>query len=117
MFNPGGSVTIGAANGGKVYAINTLGTSPVQVIGSNFARRSITFHNPSPSIDAFVAPVVIQTTGSDVAFTPSTSALGGCIRVMAGGGTLVITGECTGAWQAFSASGSGNPLTILDSNT
>ena len=75
------------------------------------------FHNPGPN-DIFVAPSYVQTTGSNVALAPSNAALGGCFRVYGNGGTLVIEGECQGAYQAFAATGAGatNPLTVMDSN-
>jgi hypothetical protein len=48
--------------------------------------------------------------------TPTVSSLGGCFRVFGNGGTFSIQGEIQGAWIAFSASASNNPLTILDTN-
>ena len=107
--------TVSAAAGGYTYAINNLSTTPQQILGINPARVSITVHNPG-MIDAFFAPATVQNTGSDVALVPTTAALGGCYRVFANGGTLVLTGECQKAWQAFSASSSGNPLTVEVSN-
>lgn len=107
--------TTSSAGGGRTYAFNNLTTTPQQVLGANPQRQSITVHNPG-TIDAFIAPAFIQNNGSDVALVPSPSALGGCYRVYANGGTLTITGECQKAYQAFSASATGNPLTITDSN-
>jgi len=107
--------TINSASGGRVYAYNIISSSPLQVVGQNASRQSITFHNPG-SVDIFVAPTMVQNSGSDVALSPTPSNLGGCLRVPANGGTLVITGECQKPWQAFSASGSGNPLTVVDTN-
>ena len=60
-------------------------------------------------------PVTYES-GSQVTLTPSTSTLGGCFRVYANGGQLTLGGECQGQWQAFSASASSNPLTVVDSN-
>lgn len=107
--------TISLASGGRVYAYNNLDTTPEQVAGPNPARQSITFHNPG-TIDIFVAPSVVQNGGSDSPLSPTTAALGGCFRVYANGGTLVLTGEVQKPWQAFSASASGNALTVMDSN-
>lgn len=107
--------TVSYASGGYTYAINNLGTSPQAVLGINPARRRITVHNPG-TVDAFFAPAFVQNTGSDVALVPSPSALGGCYRIYANGGSLVIEGECQKAWQAFSATGSNNPLTVEVSN-
>ena len=107
--------TVSAAAGGYTYAINNLNTTPQQILGINPQRVSITVHNPG-TIDAFFAPATVQNTGSDVALVPSTGALGGCYRIFANGGTLILTGECQKAWQAFSASASGNPLTVEVSN-
>ena len=107
--------TVNSASGGRVYAFNNLTTAPQQVVGQNPSRQKITFHNPG-TVDLFVAPATVQNSGSDVALAPTTAALGGCIRIYANGGTLSITGECQKPWQAFAASGSGNPLTVVDSN-
>ena len=107
--------TLSLASGGKIYAYNALTTTPTQVAPANAARQKITFHNPG-AVDIFIAPAYVQNTGSDVALTPTTGALGGCFRVYANGGVLVISGECQKPWQAFAASGTGNPLTVDDSN-
>lgn len=107
--------TVGSASGGRTYAFNNLTTAPVQVIGANAQRQKITFHNPG-AVDIFVAPLYVQTTGSDVQLVPSPTSLGGCFRVYANGGSLEITGECQKPYQAFSATGSGNPLTVVDTN-
>ena len=115
---PGGSGTVSGASGGKIYAFNNISESGlVTVAPALTSRRKITFHNPGPN-DIYVAPALVQTTGSSVAFTPSNSALGGCFRVYGNGGTLVIEGECQGAFQAFALTGAGssNPLTVMDSN-
>jgi hypothetical protein len=107
--------TVGPASGGYVYAFNNLSTTPQPILGQNPARRWITFHNPG-TIDAFVAPAFVQNTGVDVALVPSTAALGGCFRIFADGGSLTVTGEVQKPWQAFSASASSNPLTVMVSS-
>lgn len=115
---PGGSGTVSGASGGKIYAFNNISESGlVTVAPALTSRRKITFHNPGPN-DIYVAPALVQTTGSSVAFTPSNAALGGCFRVYGNGGTLAIEGECQGAWQAFAVTGAGasNPLTVFDTN-
>jgi hypothetical protein len=106
---------VGPTSGGKVYAYNNLSTTPQAVAPANVARVSLTFHNPG-TVDIFIAPQFSVETGSQVALVPTTSALGGCFRVYANGGQLVITGECQGQWQALAASATGNPLTVVDSN-
>lgn len=103
--------TVSAASGGYTYAINNLSTTPQNILPVDPQRYLITVHNPG-AVDAFFAPVSAQNTGADVALAPTPSALGGCYRIFANGGTLVISGECQKAWQALSASGSGNPLTV-----
>lgn len=108
---PGSPLAFSAANGGKVWPINTLGTSPIPVIGGNPSRQSITFHNPG-TINVYVA-MVSNAVGA--VLTPSLAALGGTFVVFPGG-FLIITGECQLAWQAFSASGSNNPITVMESN-
>lgn len=112
---PGSPLAFSAASGGKVSSYNNLTTTPQSVASANVSRQKILFHNPG-TIDLYVAPALVQTTGSNVALSPTTSALGGCFIVYANGGTLVIEGECQGAWQAFSASGSGNAIRVMDSN-
>lgn len=109
--NVGSPGTIGPASGGSVFAFNNISTAPTQVIGSDPQRQSISFYNPG-TISIYVAPTTVQTNGSDVPLTPSPSALGGCFIVPSGGGSITITGECQKPWQAFSASGSSNSLTI-----
>lgn len=111
----GSSPSVGPTSGGKVYAFNNLSTTPATIIAANPARVSVTFHNPG-SVDAFIFPTFVQNTGSSLALTPSTGALGGCLRLFANGGQITMTGECQGPWRAFSASGSSNPLTVIDSN-
>lgn len=112
----GASPSVGPTSGGKCYAYNNLTTTPVQVAPANPSRTQITFSNPG-TIDAFIAPATsMNSSGQAVTLTPSTTALGGCLRVFAGG-TLTVIGECQTAWQAFSATGTGNPLTVLDNNT
>lgn len=107
----GGSNTISAASGGKVTPINTLSTAPAQVIGGNPARQSITFMNPG-TVTIYVAPAI---TATGATLTPSLGALGGCFAIVALG-MITITGECQTAWQAFSASGVSQPLTVMESN-
>lgn len=113
--NPGSPLTIGGGSGNKIYGFNNITTATAQVVAGNSSRQSITFHNPG-DVDIFIAPLAVINTGSQVNFTPTTSALGGTFRVFANGGALTVTGECQCAWQAFSASGSGKPLTIMESN-
>ena len=105
---------IGPTSGGKVYAYNNLTVTPGQVAPANVNRTGITFHNPG-TIAAYIAPALAQTSGASVALTPAVGSIGGCF-LLGPGGMLTINGECSGAWQAFSASGSGNPLTVMESN-
>lgn len=107
----GAPAAISAASGGYTYAINNLSPTPQTVLGVDSGRQSIVCHNPG-NVDAFIAPLFVQNTGSDVALAPTTLALGGCYRIYGNGGTLTLTGEVQKGWQIFSASGSGNPLTV-----
>lgn len=107
--------TISIAGGQYILEFNAIDQTPLAVLGFNPARQRITFHNPG-TIDIFVAPGIVQNTGSDVALVPSPTALGGCFLVYANGGTLTVEGECQKSWQAFSRTGSGNPLTVMVSN-
>lgn len=115
---PGSPLAFSAASGGKVYDYYTIAeASVITVAPANPSRQKITFHNPGIS-DIFIAPIYVQGSGTDTVLVPSNTALGGCFRLYGNGGTLVIDGECQGAWQAFSVTGSGsaNPLTVMDSN-
>jgi len=109
----GGSDVISGASGGKVWAFNNItNIALVAVLAINPSRQSITFHNPGTS-DIFVAPAI---TASGAALAPSNAALGGAFRVYANGGTLFVSGECQGAWNAFASAGTTNPLTVMESN-
>lgn len=121
----GAPAVVSSASGGKVYGYNNINeTTGTIVAPANPSRRTVTFHNPG-SNDIFIAPQYVQnvlgtapTNPSNVALTLSNAALGGSRRVYGNGGTLTITGECQGAWQALAVTGAGttNPLTVEDSN-
>lgn len=108
------------ASGGKVYAYNTItNTANTTVAPANPSRTKVRFHNPG-TVDIFISPLVAFTSAAaatPTTLTPTTGALGGTSRVFANGGTLDISGECQGAWQALAASGGAvNSLTVIDSN-
>lgn len=126
----GGWNAVGPTSGGKVYAFNNLGTAAQVVAPSNSKRTSISFDNPG-SVDIVVFPTNVQALNpswtsatsldgnssiSNAALSPTTILLGGGYRIYANGGTKTIVGECQGAWQALAISGSGNALTVTDSN-
>lgn len=114
---PGGPLAFSAASGGKIHAYNDISTVLKTVIAANTSRQQLTFHNPGP-IDIFIAPVIAinYATGLNETLTPSLASLGGCFRIFGNGGSLTLTGEIQGAWQAFAASGATNPFTVMDSN-
>ena len=113
--------SVGPTSGGKIYAYNNLGTSPIVIAQANQSRQSITFHNPG-TVDIVVFPAKVQglntapTTPADQTLTPSTTALGGGFRVYGNGGQITIAGECQGSWQALAISGSNNSLTVMETN-
>jgi len=121
----GGASTFSSASGGKVYGYNNISESAGLVVAqANPARQKIWFHNPGAN-DVIIAPAYVQNTLGTAPTQPSNNALtisnankGGGILVYANGGTLEITGECQGAWQALAVTGAGptNPLTVIDSN-
>lgn len=123
---PGSPLAFSSASGGKVYGYNNINeTTGIVVVQANPSRQKITFHNPGAN-DIFIAPSVVQnvlgtapTNPSNVALVITNAALGGSRRVYGNGGTLEITGECQGAYQALAVTGAGttNPLTVTDSNT
>lgn len=111
---------VGAASGGKIYAFNTLTSTPQIVAPASPQRSSISFYNPG-TVNVYIAPVYVQAlntigTLTNQALTPSATALGGCFIVYGGGGSLVLSGECQGAWQAFTPPNTTNPLTVSDNN-
>ncbi len=110
----GASQTFSSASGGKVYPFNNITTAPQVVAPANPSRQKITFHNPGPE-DIVVGPSLAQGTGSSIALVLTTAAYGGGFRIFANGGTLEITGECAGAWQALTLANVGI-LTVMDSN-
>jgi hypothetical protein len=120
----GGPQTFSSASGGKVYGYNNISTAAPRVVAqANPTRQRIRFHNPGTE-DIFIGPAFVQnvlgtapTQGSNVALVPTTALLGGMTRVYGNGGTLEISGECQGAWQALAAAGTTNALTVMDSNT
>ena len=125
----GAAQAFSSASGGKVYGYTNINeTTGTIVAPANPSRQRIRFHNPGAS-DIFIGPQYVQNVlgtaptsaapPSNVALTPTNAALGGTTRVYANGGTLEITGECQGAWQALAVTGAGttNALTVIDSNT
>ena len=119
--NAGASSAVGPTSGSKTYAYNNIGTVPSIVAQANPFRVSITFHNPGTQ-GIYIAPSAVQginiapVTPSDVLLTPSPTALGGCFYIYPSGGQITFTGENQKAWQAFSASGTSNSLTVAESN-
>jgi len=108
--------TVGSASGGRTYAYNAItSTGNTVVAPANPARQKLTFYNPG-LVDLYVSMIVYQPAGSDVPLIPQPGQLGGCFVVYANGGTFSIIGECQKPWQAFAASGTANPLTVIDSN-
>lgn len=107
----GGAQTIGPTSGGKVYPINNLTTTSIQVIAPNQYRTALTFANPG-NVAVYVAPLKDAFGNS---FTPSLAAPGGCFIIQPSGGWLQLVGEVTFGWQAFAASGT-TSLTVMESN-
>lgn len=117
----GSSGSVGPTSGGKVYAFNNIGTSPIVVAPASPSRTTITFYNPG-TVAIYIAPANVQALNSiptsiaNQTLTPNVSALGGCWVINGNGGFMSLTGECQGAYQAFAYSGTTNPLTVADSN-
>lgn len=116
----GGSATVNAASGGKIYAYNAIAEGATTVVApANPSRVRIRFHNPGAN-DLYIAPAAAFGSAAAVsqsALAPSNAALGGCFIVYSQG-TLEVSGECQQAWQAFAKTGAGgaNPLTVMDTN-
>lgn len=113
----GAASAFSSASGGKVYAYNDItGVAGRVVAPANPSRKSVRFHNPGTS-DVLIYPSVSQNTGSDTTLTVTNASRGGGFLVYANGGTLEITGECQGEWQAvLAAVGTDQPLTVMDTN-
>lgn len=121
----GGALAFSGAAGGRIFGFNNIDESAAIVVAqANPVRFRIRFHNPGTN-DLFIAPVNVQNDlvtapmqPKDHPLTLDNSHLGGAIRLFANGGTLDISGECQGAWQALAITGAGttNSLTVIDSN-
>lgn len=96
-----------------ITAVNNLGTSPSQVIGANGSRLKITFHAPG-SNDIYVFPTTVLVNGANSTLTPSLSTLGGGFRIFAGATLTLEAPAAAQAWQALAASGTNQPLTIME---
>lgn len=107
----GASGSVGPTSGGKVTPLNNLSASPIVAVAANPQRASITFHNPG-TLTVYVYPSI---TAVGQVNSPNLSSLGGTFQLLPGA-TMTLTGEIQGAWQAFSASGSNQPLTVMESN-
>jgi hypothetical protein len=101
----------GTGGSTKIWPFNNIGTAPIQVVGTNAYRESITFSNPGTQT-VFVAPL-IDARGNPIPL--SMTALGGSFPVV-GSAQLTITGECQVGWQALALSGLSNPFTVYESN-
>ena len=102
-----------SANGGKVTGFNNIGNvTPVTVLAANGNRQSVTFHNPGAN-DVLIYPT---TNASGGTLAPTVAAPGGAFRVFGNGGSLTIGGECQQAWAALTVAGTGQPLTVMESN-
>lgn len=125
LVGVGASGTVSSASGGKVYAYNNISeVAAIVVVQANPSRQKITFHNPG-SNNIYIAPSFVQNVigtapsqPSNVALVLTNALLGGARLVYSNGGTLEISGECQGAWQALAITGAGttNSLTVVDSN-
>jgi hypothetical protein len=106
-----GQAGVGTGGSTKVWPFNNISTAPIQVVGINAYRESITFSNPGTQT-IFVAPL-IDARGNPIPL--SMSALGGSFPVV-GGAQLTISGEVQVGWQALALSGTANPFTVFENN-
>ena len=100
----GGIIAQATFVGGTVTGLNSLSTTAVSAVAANPSRVNLTFHNPG-TVPAYVYPTASG--------APTTTSLGGALTVFPGA-FLTVVDTTNGAWSAFSSSGSGNPLTIMD---
>lgn len=89
--------------------INSLSTTASVLIASSTTRHGLVFHNPG-TISAYVYPTLTSA-------APTTSSVGGSFIIYAGG-TLAFPSSMfpnvNCGWSGFSASGSSQPLTIVE---
>lgn len=123
----GPTYVIGPANGGKTIAFNNItNASNTNVAPVNPQRTSLTFFNPGTQtiyISQTRQVTFTQTAVSasnepsytESVLTPTLSTLGGTMPLLPGA-MMILTGECTKAYQALAAGGTANPLTVVDSN-
>jgi hypothetical protein len=113
----GSPPSVSGANGGKTYAANNIiNTGNTQIAPANPFRQSITFHNPG-TVNLFVSMVAqLSQAGVQSVLAPSNAAPGGAFVVLPGATLTLVGGEIQLAWQAFAASGTTNPITVMDSN-
>jgi hypothetical protein len=93
----------------------TVGTTAVQVLPANPARKQVFFHNPNASATVSVCPTVSRKDGTNVACTVNGA---GSITLLPGGSaTLGGVGSPTAAiptpWNGI-ASAPSTPLTIYE---
>ena len=108
---PGSPLAFGPTSGGKVTPVNNLAAVWVLVVAANPNRQSITFHNPGTN----TMYIGMMTTVVGSQLNPTLAALGGTFSLLPGA-TMTFTGECQLAWGAIAATGSQNPLTVMESN-
>src|SRR5215472_1272540 len=107
----GAAQSYGPTNGGKVWVRNNLNQTAQQVVAANPSRVTLTFANPGQQT-VYVAPAT-DAQGNPIAL--ALASLGGSFPVFAGA-YWSVSGECQTPWQAIVASGSSQPLTVMESN-
>ena len=113
----GASPSTGPTNGGKTYAWNILTNMSIVVAPANPSRRSIIFHNPG-TVNIYVSmPLQMFLDGTQGILDPNIIEPGGGFLLAPGQTLSFMGGEIQTAWQASSASGTNNALTVMDSNS
>lgn len=96
----------------NLVGINNIGTTGSPILSANSQRVAITFHNPGTQ--------TIYPYSNGLPVPPNLSALGGAYMVLPGAEVTIYGGDTNsissvnGAWSAFAAGGSGNPITIME---
>ena len=83
-----------------------VGTSSTTAIGSNSSRRGLRFFNPG-TVELYICPA------------NQVAVIGQGIPILSGGGPVDMIGDgellnYNSGWNVIAATGSGNPLTILE---
>jgi len=94
----------------RSLGFNNIGTTATAVLSTSSIRHGLIFHNPGTAANIYVFPTPITT-------TPTTAALGGALLIATTASVVLspsLFPNLNAGWSAFAATGSANPLTIIE---